>query len=93
MRLTLHSDEQGALVLPPGSVMPRTRIVVEGEGNQLVMRSDAPTAPAPSPAADDDKYDPATAAAKIQWLEHWMDRLPPSPAIPLDALRRDSIYD
>ena len=27
------------------------------------------------------------------WLDSWIRALPPSPAIPLDALRRETLYD
>jgi hypothetical protein len=27
------------------------------------------------------------------WLESWIRALPPSPAIPLDALRRENLYE
>ncbi len=43
--------------------------------------------------ATDESVDSGAAAAKIAWLQSWIDSLPPSPPIPLEATRRDSMYD
>jgi hypothetical protein len=83
MSQTIQADETGALVVPPGLAPPGTRFTVEPRGDDVVLRREAA----------DESVDVEAAAAKIAWLRSWIDSLPPSPPIPLEATRRDSMYD
>jgi hypothetical protein len=83
MSLTIQADDSGALVVPAGVLPPRTRFTVEPRGDDVVLRRQA----------TDESVDAEAAAAKIAWLQSWIDSLPPSPPIPLEAARRDSMYD
>jgi hypothetical protein len=85
MSQTIQADETGALVVPPGSVPPRTRFTVESRGDDVLLRRE--------PAGVSTASDREAAAAKIAWLREWIASLPPSPPIPLEATRRDSMYD
>lgn len=83
MGQTIQADETGALMLPPGLAPPRTRFTVEPRGDDVVLRRQTA----------DESVDAEAAAAKIAWLQSWIDSLPPSPPIPLEATRRDAMYD
>lgn len=83
MRRTIQADETGALVVPAGMAPPGARFTVEPRGDDVVLRREAAVV----------SVDPEAAAAKIAWLRSWIDSLPPSPPIPLEATRRDSMYD
>ena len=83
MSQTIQADEHGALVVPAGLAPPGTRFTVEPRGDDVVLRREAA----------DESVDAEEAAAKIAWLRSWIDSLPPSPPIPLEATRRDSMYD
>lgn len=83
MPLTIQADETGALVVPAGALPPGTRFTVEPRGDDVVLRRQA----------DDELLDAEAAAAKIAWLHSWIDSLPPSPPISLEATRRDTMYD
>jgi hypothetical protein len=80
----IQADETGALALPSGLAPPRTRFTVESRGDDVLLRREPAS---PSTAGDRE------AAAKIAWLREWIASLPPSPSIPLEATRRDSMYD
>ena len=82
MPLTIQADENGALVVP-GVLPPGTRFTVEPRGDGVVLRRQA----------DDESLDAEAAAAKIAWLHSWIDSLPPSPPMSLEATRRDTMYD
>jgi hypothetical protein len=83
MSLTIQADDNGALVVPAGVLPPRTRFTVEPRGDDVVLHREAA----------DESVDPEAAAAKIAWLRSWIASLPPGPPIPLEATRRDSMYD
>jgi hypothetical protein len=83
MSLTIQADDNGALVVPAGVLPPRTRFTVEPRGDDVVLRRQVAEESAVAEAA----------AAKIARLRSWIDSLPPSPPIPLEATRRDSMYD
>jgi hypothetical protein len=85
MGQTIQADDTGALVVPPGSAPPRTRFTVESWGDDVLLRRE----PAGVSAASDRE----AAAAKIAWLRQWIASLPASSPIPLEATRRDSMYD
>ncbi len=82
MSRLIEADEHGTLVVPPGVVAPGTRFTIEPQGDDLVLRRES-TSPVPSSEAED----------KIARLRAWIATLPASPAIPLDATRRESLYD
>lgn len=81
MSLTIQADDNGALVVPPGVLPPRALFTIESRGDDVVLRREEPV------------QAEGAAAAKIAWLRSWIDSLPPSPPIPLEATRRDSMYD
>jgi hypothetical protein len=85
MGQTIQADETGALVLPPGLAPPRTRFTVESRGDDVLLRRES--------ADVSNATDREAAAAKVAWLREWMASLPPSRPIPLEATRRDSMYD
>jgi hypothetical protein len=85
MGQTIQADDTGALVVPPGLAPPRTRFTVESWGDDVLLRRE--------PAGVSTASDREAAAAKIAWLREWIASLPSSPPIPLEATRRDSMYD
>jgi hypothetical protein len=80
-------NEKGELKLPEellGRVKPHTRFEVELQGETLVL----------SPATAKKRF--WETATTEEWLEafgRWVDSLPPGPDIPLEALRRENLYD
>ena len=85
MGQTIQADETGALLVPPGLAPPRTRFTVESWGDDVLLRRE--------PAGVSTAGDREAAAVKIARLREWIASLPPSPPIPLEATRRDSMYD
>jgi hypothetical protein len=85
MGQTIQADETGALMLPPGLAPPRTRFTVEPWGDGVLLRRE--------PASVSTAGDQEAAAVKIARLREWIATLPSSPPIPLEATRRDSMYD
>jgi hypothetical protein len=85
MGQTIQADETSALVVPPGLAPPRTRFTVESWGDDVLLLR--------QPACEPRASDREVAAAKIAWLREWIASLPSSPPIPLEATRRDSMYD
>ena len=85
MGQTIQADATGALVVPPGLAPPRTRFTVESWGDDVLLLR--------QPACEPRASDREVAAAKIAWLREWIASLPSSPPIPLEATRRDSMYD
>ena len=83
MSQTIQADETGALVVPAGMAPPGARFTVEPRGDDVVLHRQA----------DDESLDAEAAAAKIAWLHSWIDSLPLSPPISLEATRRDTLYD
>lgn len=84
MAVTIQADENGALLIPPGSgIEPGARFSVEPRGDLLILRRE--------PAASPDQSDGT--AAKIARLREWIATLPPSPPLPIEATSRDSIYE
>jgi hypothetical protein len=83
MSLTIQADDNGGLKVPAGMAPPGARFTVEPSGDDMVLRRQAA----------DESLDTEAAAAKIAWLHRWIDSLPPSPPIPLEATRRDTMYD
>ena len=85
MGKTIQADETGALVVPPGLAPPLTRFTVESWGDDVLLRRE--------PSRVSSAGDREAAAAKIARLREWIASLPSSPPIPLEATRRDSMYD
>jgi hypothetical protein len=88
MSQTIQADETGALVVPAGmvgQVEPGDRFSVEPHGNVVILRRE------PDKAAR--WWTSTTPAQRIAWLNEWIRGLPPSPALPLEATRRDTMYD
>jgi hypothetical protein len=85
MGQTIQADETGALVVPPGLAPPRTRFTIEPWGDDVLLRRE--------PAGISTASDRESAAVKIARLRGWIASLPSSPSIPLEATRRDSMYD
>ena len=85
MGLTIQADESGALVVPPGLAPPGARFTVEARGEVVILRRDT-TPP-------DEWWAATTPAERAAWLKEWIASLPPSPALPLEATRRDTMYD
>jgi hypothetical protein len=85
MGQTIQADETGALVVPPGLAPPLTRFTVESLGDDVLLRRE--------PAGISTACDREAAAVKIARLREWIASLPSSPSIPLEATRRDSMYD
>ena len=85
MGQTIQADETGALVVPPGLAPPLTRFTVESLGDDVLLRRE--------PAGVSTASDREAAAVKIARLREWIASLPSSPSIPLEATRRDSMYD
>jgi hypothetical protein len=81
----IQADDAGVLVVPSGSVPPRTRFTVESRGDDVLLRRE--------PAGVSTASDREAAAVKIARLRKWIASLPSSPPIPLEATRRDSMYD
>jgi hypothetical protein len=88
MSRTIQADETGALVVPAGLAPPGARFSVEPQGDDVILHRQTP-----DESAEAESVDAEAAAAKIAWLRSWIESLPPSPAIPLEATRRDSMYD
>lgn len=85
MGVTIQADENGALILPPGSVSsvePGARFSVELQGDDVILRRE--------PGGVDESE---SRALKIARLRAWVASLPPSPPLPLQATSRDSIYE
>jgi len=85
MSQTIQADETGALVVPPGLAPPGARFTVEARGEVVILRRDPSTA--------DEWWASTTPAQRVAWLREWIASLPPSPALPPEATRRDSMYD
>jgi hypothetical protein len=85
MGQTIQADETGALAVPPGLAPPLTRFTVEPWGDDVLLRRE--------PAGVPTDRDREAAAVKIARLREWIASLPSSPPIPLEAPRRDSMYD
>jgi hypothetical protein len=85
MSQTIQADESGALVLPAGLAPPGARFTVEARGEVVILRRDRSTA--------DEWWASTNPAQRVAWLEEWVASLPPGPALPLEATRRDSMYD
>ena len=88
MELTIRADARGALVVPAsmaGRVEPGARFSVEPHGDTLSLRRE--------PEQADRWWERTEPAQRVAWLEEWIRGLPPSPALPPEATRRDSIYE
>ncbi|MBI4906894.1 MAG: hypothetical protein HY820_24915 [Acidobacteria bacterium] len=87
MGLTIQADEDGALLVPAGSmgVEPGTRFSVEPHGDLFILRRE------PVQAAC--WWASTTPAQRVAWLEEWIRGLPASPPLPREATRRDSMYE
>jgi hypothetical protein len=85
---TIQADESGALVVPAGvagDVRPGERFTVEPCGDAVILRRE-------NPASSDWRQEP-TPQEWVASLERWLATLPASPPVPLEATRRDSLYD
>ena len=85
MGQTIQADETGALVVPSGLVPPRTRFIVESRGADVLLRRE--------PGEAERWWAATTPAQRLAWFEEWIRGLPASPSLPLEATRRDSIYE
>lgn len=85
MNLTIQADETGSLVLPPGSAAPGARFRIEARGEVVILWRDR--------AQPDEWWAATTPAERVAWLKEWIASLPPSPGPPLEATRRDTMYD
>ena len=88
MSRTIQADETGALVVPAdmsGGVRPGARFTVEPYGDVVILRRD--------PSEAEQWWASTTPAQRAAWLDEWIAGLPPSPALPLEATRRDSMYE
>ncbi len=85
MGQTIQADEAGVLVVPAGLAPPGARFTVEVRGEVVILRRD--------PSAADEWWASTTPAQRVAWLDEWVASLPPSPALPPEATRRDSMYD
>ena len=88
MGLTIQADETGGLALPAGvmgQVEPGARFSVEPHGDIVILRRE--------PDEAERWWTSTTPADRVAWLEEWIRSLPPGPALPLEATRRDSMYE
>lgn len=88
MGLTIQADENGALLVPAGSmgsVEAGTRFSVEPHGDVVILRRE--------PGEVERWWGTTTPEQRIGWLEDWIRSLPPSPPLPREATRRDSMYE
>ena len=86
--MTIQADEHGALVVPAGmlgSLEPGAKFSVEPHGDFLILRRE--------PDEAERWWTSTTPEERIAWLDEWIRSLPASPAIPLEATRRDSMYE
>jgi hypothetical protein len=81
-------DQSGSLLIPApllGAAAPGSMFSVERSGDVVILRRDSNEA---------DRWRKSTTPAqRLDWLEEWIRSLPRSPALPLDAIGRDSIYE
>jgi hypothetical protein len=87
MTYILEVNEQGALYLPPellGNAKPHTRYVLGVQGDTLILH---PEKPQPF-------WVTATPQKQAEAFRKWasMERSP-APTLPLEALRRENIYE
>jgi hypothetical protein len=85
MAHVIQADENGALVVPAGQagqIRPGTRFTVEQFGDVVILRR-----------AVEDSRETVAPPVAIEWLEDWIEHLPPSPALPREATHRESMYD
>jgi hypothetical protein len=85
MNQTIQADDRGSLVLPAGAVPPGTRFTVEVLGEDVILRRESSQA--------ERWWASTTPEQRVAWLREWMASLPPGTALPLEATRRDSMYD
>ena len=88
MGLTIQADENGALLVPAGSmgiVEPGTRFSVEPHGNVVILRRES--------GEVERWWETTTPEQRIAWLEEWIRSLPTSAPLPREATRRDSMYE
>jgi hypothetical protein len=88
MSRTIQADETGALVVPAGMVgpvEPGATFSVEPHGNIVILRRE--------PDEAERWWKSTTPAERVAWLDEWIRSLPPGPALPLEATRRDSLYE
>jgi hypothetical protein len=88
MAQIIQADENGALTVPPGAagpVQPGQRFIVEPCGDAVILRRED--------TETDHWRDTATPEEWLASLQAWVATLPPSPPVPVEASRRDSMYD
>jgi hypothetical protein len=81
----IESDSRGTLVVPAGVVPPLTRFSVEPHGDVVILRRE--------PARADEWWASTTPEQRAAWFREWVSNLPPSVAVPLEATRREALYD
>ena len=85
---TVQVDHSGSLVIPApflGSAAPGSTFSVERSGDVVILRRESNEA--------DRWWESTTPAQRLEWLETWIRSLPRAPALPLDGIGRDSIYE
>ncbi|MDX2053346.1 MAG: hypothetical protein SFV15_13195 [Polyangiaceae bacterium] len=72
----------------------RIRVVIPSN-HQLTVRlpSDVPTGAAEIIVLTESPVAASPPAGFLDWLDNWIASLPPSPAVPLHALRRENLYE
>lgn len=85
MGQTIESDVDGVLVVPAGVLPPATRSRVEPHGDVVILRRE--------PSRADAWWASTTPEQRVAWFREWVSSLPPSAALPLEATRRDALYD
>ena len=88
MGVTIQADENGALVVPAGSlgrVQPGARFSVEPHGDVVILRRE--------PGEAEQWWLATTPAQRVAWLEEWIRGLSASPPLLREATRRDSMYE
>ena len=87
MNQIVEVDEQGGLHLPPevlSHAKPRTRYVVEAQGETLILRPAEKSPPF---------WATATPEERAEDLRRWVASHKTGPNLPDEALRREQMYD
>ena len=92
MTRILETDESGSLRLPAetlGHPRPRSRYIVEADGVTLVVRPEA-NEQGQFPSS---KFQQRSPEERVKAFLEWVNMpRPPVPHIPLEALRRENLY-
>ena len=88
MAETVHVDQSGRLVIPAtllGAPLPGSTVLVERSGDVVILRRESNEA--------DRWWKSTSPTERLAWLDAWIRSLPSSPALPIHAIGRDSIYE